>query len=102
MRVAALQGGLAGHDGRALAAALDRCADRSVDLLVLPECYFGGMPRSDGEAAKVAVTAPYSSLLAMLSDCAPSVTVVVGFVERGATGVVYSSAAVIRAGGFLE
>jgi predicted amidohydrolase len=97
VRVAALQTGLAGHDTRALAGALDRCAELSVDLLVLPECYFGGMPRSAAEADGIAVSAPYSPLLDLLRECASTITVVIGFVERSAHGGVHSSAAAIKA-----
>jgi hypothetical protein len=43
MRVAALQAGLDGLDDAVLAEAFRRCASESVDLLVLPECYIGGM-----------------------------------------------------------
>jgi predicted amidohydrolase len=101
MKVAALQSGLRGYDAAALADALARCADQSVDLLVLPECYAGGMPATVDEAAAAAISAPYSALVEMLGDCSPTISVVAGFVERSAPGVLHSSAAVIKAGRVL-
>ena len=101
VRVAALQSGLAGYDERALAVALERCTELSIDLLVLPECYVGGIPPSIDAAGAVAMSAPYPRLVSMLGGCPSSTTVVAGFVERGADEAVFSSAAVIRAGSIL-
>lgn len=45
MRVAAWQSRLPGYDPQTHADVMGRCTDEAVDLLVLPECYFGGMPK---------------------------------------------------------
>lgn len=93
MRVATLQLDLAGDP----VAGAERC--EGVDLLVLPECAFGGMP-ADGQAAgEVAMTA--SEVVAACAAFPPATTVVAGFTERAASGLLHSSAAVLRDGRLL-
>ncbi len=98
MRVAAWQSRLQGYDPRAHADVLRRCADEAVDLLILPECYFGGMPKTNHDAGAQAIPAPYLPLVDAFTGRHPT-TVVAGFVERAATDRLYSSAVIIRAGG---
>ncbi|MEV4167483.1 carbon-nitrogen hydrolase family protein [Nonomuraea dietziae] len=98
MRVAALQSGLDGWQAGGLPEAIKACERQKVELLVLPECYFGGMRSARTAADAVAMTAPYSDLVAAFRDCPAHLTVVVGFTERAADGLLFSSAAVMRAG----
>ncbi|RVX46985.1 putative amidohydrolase [Nonomuraea polychroma] len=99
MKVAALQADLSCHAAGGLGAALDRCAREGVDLLVLPECYFGGMPRDRAAAATVATSA--EELIPAFGAAPPALTVVAGFTERAGDGRLHSSAAVIRDGRLL-
>jgi hypothetical protein len=101
MRVGCLQTGLAGFDADVLAEVLARCGRESVDLLVFPECYVGGLPRTESAALAVAIEDPYVELVSIFEGCPSTTTVVAGFTERGNCGVVYSSAAVLRGGGVL-
>ncbi|GAA3245006.1 carbon-nitrogen hydrolase family protein [Nonomuraea helvata] len=98
MRVAALQAKLAVSAAGDLPRAIERCAREAVELLVLPECYFGGMPTDRPAAEAVAMSPPYTELIAPLRDCPPTMTVVAGFTERSADGRLHSSAAVVRGG----
>ncbi|TMR17685.1 hypothetical protein ETD85_54175, partial [Nonomuraea zeae] len=98
LKVAALQAPLAGSAAGDLPEAIARCAREAVELLVLPECYFGGMPRDRSAAEAVAMASPYSGLASALRDCPPALTVVAGFTERAADGRLHSAAAVFRAG----
>jgi predicted amidohydrolase len=97
MRVAAWQSRLQGHDPQVHADVMRRCADEAVDLLVLPECYFGGMPKTDHDARAQAIPAPYLPLVDESTGSHP-ITVIAGFVERATTDRLYSSAVIIRAG----
>ncbi|MGP3965199.1 carbon-nitrogen hydrolase family protein [Nonomuraea sp. 3N208] len=99
MKVAALQSSLACHAGGGLAEALDQCALEGVELLVLPECYFGGMPA--GRAAAEAVAMAATELIPALRAAAPGLTVVAGFTERAGDGRLHSSAAVVSDGRLL-
>ncbi|MBB6555907.1 carbon-nitrogen hydrolase family protein [Nonomuraea rubra] len=98
LRVAALQAGLSGSAAGDLPYVLERCAQERIDLLVLPECYFGGMPADRPAAEAVAIAPPYASLLAALADASAATTVVAGFTERSADGRLHSSAAIVREG----
>lgn len=101
MRVAALQSGLGGWRAGGLAAAVKVCEREGVELLVLPECYFGGMRAVRPAADEVAMVAPYPDLVGAFRDCPSDLTVVAGFTERAGDGLLHSSAAVLRAGRLL-
>lgn len=60
-----------------------------MDLLVLPECYFGGMPKTDHDARAQAIPAPYLPLVGASTGSHPTTVIA----DR-----LYSSAAFIRAG----
>lgn len=94
MRVAALQTDLAGSAADGLDDVIERCEREAIELLVLPECYLGGMPGDRAAAEAVAVSR--TRLITDFRDFPPITTVVVGFTERA--GALYSSAAVIRGG----
>ncbi|GAA2215182.1 nitrilase family protein [Nonomuraea monospora] len=98
LRVAALQAPLTCVASGDLPDVLARCSQEDIDLLVLPECYFGGMPPDRLAAEAVAIAPPYASLLTSLADGPPSTTVVAGFTERSGQGRLHSSAAVVRGG----
>lgn len=98
MKVAALQSGLDGIAGVDLASILSECGRQHVELLVLPECFFGGMPSSPSAAAQLALQAPYPQVADAFRDCPAQLNVVVGLTERGADGKVYSSAIVWQRG----
>lgn len=98
MRVAALQAELAGSAAGDLPRVIDQCERAGVELLVLPECYSGGMPPDKPAAEAVALSPPYAHLISALRDCPPTMTVVAGFTELSAGGRLHSSAAVVRAG----
>ncbi|MET9248214.1 carbon-nitrogen hydrolase family protein [Nonomuraea sp. NPDC003709] len=98
MRVAALQAELAGSAAGDLPRVIEQCERAGVELLVLPECYFGSMPPDKPAAEAVAMSPPYANLISALRDCPPTMTVVAGFTERSADGRLHSSAAVVRAG----
>lgn len=98
MKVAALQSGLDGVAGVDLAGVLEECGRQDVELLVLPECFFGGMPSSPPAAARLAQRAPYPRLAGALRACPPDLSVVVGLTEQGGDGRLHSSAVVWRHG----
>ncbi|MFI6742087.1 carbon-nitrogen hydrolase family protein [Nonomuraea sp. NPDC050451] len=98
MRVAALQAELAGSAAGDLPRVIEQCERARVELLVLPECYFGGMPPDKPTAEAVAMSPSYANPISALRDCPPTMTVVAGFTERSADGRLYSSAAVVRDG----
>ncbi|MEU4233267.1 carbon-nitrogen hydrolase family protein [Nonomuraea sp. NPDC026600] len=101
MRVAALQSELEGWQAGGLHEAIKLCERQKAELLVLPECYFGGMRSARPAADAVAMTAPYPDLVAAFRDCPAHLTVVAGFTERAADGLLFSSAAVVRGGQLL-
>lgn len=98
MRIGIWQSGLHGHDPVVHADVVRRGADQTVDLLVFPECYFGGMPKTREQAHAQSLRAPYQPLMDAFTGTGPTMTVVAGFVEQAPTGHLYSSAAIIRAG----
>ncbi len=97
LRVAAWQSHLRGYDPQVHPDVMRRCADEAVDLLVLPECYFGGMPKTKDDAQAQAIPAPYLPLVDASTGSRPT-TMVAGFVERATADRLYSSAAIIDAG----
>ncbi|WP_188195390.1 carbon-nitrogen hydrolase family protein [Nonomuraea sp. SYSU D8015] len=97
--MAALQADLACDAAGGLPEAIGRCAREGVELLVLPECYFGGMP--SGRAAAEAVATTAEELIPALRAAPPGLTVVAGFTERADRGLLHSSAAVVRDGRLL-
>ncbi|MGV9302936.1 carbon-nitrogen hydrolase family protein [Nonomuraea sp. NPDC003727] len=96
-----MQSKLDGWRAGGLPAAIKLCERQEVELLVLPECYFGGMRAARPDADAVAMAAPYPDLVEALRDCPSELTVVAGFTERAGDGALYSSAAVLRAGRLL-
>jgi predicted amidohydrolase len=73
----------------------DRCVRRGVDLLLTPEFAIGGLPHTERDAKRRAVTV--EQLQASATSLPRGLTVVLGFTDR-APARLFSSAAVITAG----
>jgi predicted amidohydrolase len=73
----------------------DRCVRGGVELLLTPEFAIGGLPHTERDAKRRAVTV--EQLQASATTLPRGLTVVLGFTERARDGL-YSSAAVLTAG----
>jgi predicted amidohydrolase len=100
MRVATMQTGLGGHEPRVLSEALRRCGDEGIELLVLPECYFGGMP-TEVTVSSLALAPPYQRMMEAFVESPASTTIVAGFTEASTAGGPHSAVAVLRGGEVL-
>jgi len=95
-----MQAGLDGYEPPALSEALRRCGDEGVDFLVLPECYFGGMP-TEATASSLAFASPYGRIIEAFAEAPAFTTIVTGFTEASTSGRIHSAAAVLHGGELL-
>jgi predicted amidohydrolase len=78
---------------------LEECAERGVEILCCPETLLGGLAEDPRLAEQVALGVENGELAETLSPLAHySVTLVIGFTERGGAGRFFNSAAVVEAG----